>query len=174
MAISTRPVRSVLSVALLTFSSLAAFAQISTETTTIASSCKVANNLYTCNMASFQQALAQAKTAAIETGPVDPAAQTQLKKLFVALGLTAPAEGQPADVTFLLVPVDPKGVDFNTGDTQLAALHIFARRSGPGRGDLIWAENFTGPEDIPWPIVVNRLVLQFRSRFHIKDPPKGK
>jgi hypothetical protein len=148
--------------------------QTSTETTSLAPACKVANNLYTCNTASFQQALAQAKTAAIETGPVDPAAQEQLKKLFESLGKIPPAPGEPADLTFLLVPVDPQGVAFNTGDTQIAALHIFARRSGTGRGDLIWAENFTGSQDLPWPIVVTRLISQFKAHFHIKDPPKSK
>lgn len=148
--------------------------QTSTETTSLTSACKVANNLYTCNTGTFQQVLAQAKTAAIQTGPVDPAAQNQLKKLFSALGLAEPAGGEPADLTFLLVPVDPQGVAYNTGDTQIAALHIFAHGSGPGRGDLVWAENFTGSPDLPWPIVVNRLVLQFRSRFHIKDAPKAK
>jgi len=118
--------------------------QTSTQTTSIASACKLASNLYTCNTASFQQTLGQAKTAAIQTGPVDPAAQNQLKKLIAALGLTAPASGEPADLTFLMVPVDPQGVAYNTGDTQIAALHVFARTTGPGRGDLVWAENFIG------------------------------
>jgi hypothetical protein len=148
--------------------------QPSTQTTRIASVCKLESTTYTCNTASFQQTLAQAKTAAIQTGPVDPAGQTQLKKLIEALGLTAPAFGEPADLTFLMVPVDPQGVRYSTGDTQIAALHVFAHRSGPGRGDLVWAENFTGAEDLPWPIVAYRLVLQFKSRFHIHDAPKAK
>ena len=148
--------------------------QTSTQTTSIAPACKLASNLYTCNTASFQHTLGQAKTAAIETGPVDPAAQNQLKKLIGALGLAAPASGEPADLTFLMVPVDPQAVEYSTGDTQIAALHVFARRTGPGRGDLVWAENFIGPEDLPWPIVVSRLVLQFRTRFHIRDAPKAK
>ena len=174
MVVTARRLRNSLSIAFLLFSTLATRAQTSTETTSLASACTVANNLYTCNIASFQRVLGQAKTAAIQTGPVDPAAQAQLKKLFVALGLAAPAEGQPADLTFLLVPVDAQSVAYNTGDTAVGALHIFAHGSGPGRGDLVWAENFIGSQDLPWPIVVNRLVLQFRSRFHIKDAPKGK
>jgi hypothetical protein len=175
MVVTARTFRNSLSIAcIFFFSTLAMAAQAPTETTSLAPGCKVANNLYTCNTESFQQTLAKAKTAAIQTGPVDPAAQAQLKKLFVALGLTAPAEGQPADLTFLLVPVDAQSVAYNTGDTAVGALHIFAHGSGPGRGDLVWAENFTGSQDLPWPIVVNRLVLQFRSRFHIKDAPKAK
>jgi hypothetical protein len=148
--------------------------QTPAETTGLTPACKLSNGVYTCNSVGFQQALAQAKTAAIETGPVDPAAQTELRTLFATLGKTAAATGEPADLTFLLVPVDPQGVAFNTGDTQIAALHIFARRSGAGRGDLIWAENFIGPQDVPWSIVVNRLISQFKSHFHIKDPPKSK
>jgi hypothetical protein len=174
MVLSLRALRtSVVAVSTL-LSAATPFAQTSTETTSFASACKLANNLYTCNTASFQQALAQAKTAAIETGPVDPAAQAQLKKLFESLGKTEPVAGEPADLTFLLVPVDPQGVAFNTGDTQIAALHIFSRRSGTGRGDLIWAENFTGSQDLPWPIVVTRLISQFKAHFHIKDAPKTK
>ena len=148
--------------------------QPATQTTSIAPACKLESYVYTCNIASFQQTLGQAKTAAIQTGPVDPAGQTQLTKLIASLGLTAPAPGEPADLTFLLVPVDPQGVEYSTGDTKLAALHVFAHGSGPGRGALVWAENFTGSEDLPWPIVVNRLVLQFRTRFHIRDAPKAK
>jgi len=147
--------------------------QTSTQTT-IPSACKLENNSYTCNIASFQQTLGQAKTAAIETGPVDPAGQIQLKQLITTLGLTAPASGEPADLTFLLVPVDPQGVRYSTGDTQIAALHVFARRTGPGRGAVVWAENFTGAEDLPWPIVAYRLVLQFKAHFHIRDAPKAK
>lgn len=129
---------------------------------------------YTCNTGNFQQALGQAKTAAIETGPVDPAGQNLLKQLIATLGLSAPAAGEPADITFLLSPVTPAGVAYSTGDTQIAALRIFARRTGPGRGELIWAENFTGAEDLPWPIVAYRLVMQFKTRFHIRDAPKKK
>jgi hypothetical protein len=170
----TRRTFSSLLVTSIFLSSISVMAQTSSQTTNIASACKLADNLYTCNIASFQQILGQAKTAAIETGPVDPAAQTQLKKLFVSLALAEPAAEAPADLTFLLVPVDPRGVAFNTGDTQIAALHVFAHTSGTGRGDLVWAENFTGSEDLPWPIVVNRLILQFKTHFHIKDPPKTK
>jgi hypothetical protein len=148
--------------------------QNSSETTSIASACKLESNQYTCNLPSFQQTLAKAKTAAIQTGPVDPAAQKQLKTLIDELKLSAPAPGESADLTFLLVPVDPQSVEFSTGDTQVAALHVFAHGSSPGRGDLVWAEHFIGSEDLPWPIVVNRLILQFRTRFHIPDASKKK
>ena len=148
--------------------------QNSSETTVIASACKLESNQYTCNLPSFQQTLSKAKTAAIQTGPVDPAAQKQLKTLIDELKLSAPVPGEPADLTFLLVPVDPQSVEFSPGDTQVAALHVFAHGSGPGRGDLVWAEHFIGPEDIPWPIVVNRLILQFRTRFHIPEASKKK
>lgn len=131
------------------------------------SGCQLAHEMYTCNLAEFQQILANAKTAKIETGPVDPFAQTQLKKLFVALGKSAPAEDQPADLTFLLIPIDPNAVRIGGGETQVATLRVFARGSGSGRGDLVWVENFSAQEDLPWPAVVNRLIGQFRNRFHV-------
>ncbi len=174
MVVQACTFRCVLGVACVLLSTLAMPGQTSTETTSIASACKLESNQYTCNLASFQQTLKQAKTAAMQTGPVDPAAQNQLKTLIATLGLAAPAAGEPADLTFLLVPVDPQGVEYSTGDTQIAALHVFAHGSGPGRGDLVWAEHFIGPEDIPWPIVVNRLIMQFRARFHIRDAAKAK
>lgn len=174
MVVRARTFRISLSVVCFFLSALAISGQNSSQTTSITSACKLVSNQYTCNLASFQQTLGNAKTAAIQTGPVDPAAQSQLTTLIDELKLSSPAPGEPADITFLLVPVDPQSVEFSTGDTQIAALHVFARGSGAGRGDLVWAEQFIGPEDLPWPIVVNRLILQFRTRFHIPQAPKKK
>ena len=138
-----------------------------TETTTVASAaCTLHNDLYTCDKASFEHVLASAKTAAIETGRTDAYAQTKLKALVASMGKTLVPTGQHADITVLLVPVDPSGVAFNSDMAQLATLRVFAAQPDKsGRGDLVWAQNLTGNPDLEWPSVVNQLVSKFNHEF---------
>lgn len=135
----------------------------------VSAGCTLSHNEYTCDKGKFDAVLANAKTVAIETGPTDAVAQNQLKKLVGSAGKTLVERDQHPDLTFLLVPVDAPGVQYTSNETQLAALRVFAANpASAGRGDLVWAENYTGQVDAPWFAVVNRLVGQFRSRFHLK------
>ncbi len=137
--------------------------------TTLSNGCTLRKDVYTCDVGAFQRVLAGAKTAAVETGPTDALAQDRLKKLVAAAGKTLVGKGEHADVTFLLVPVDPNGVQFTSGETRLATLHVFAARpDAPGRGDLVWADNYSGTADTQWFAVVSRLISQFEDKFHIK------
>lgn len=130
--------------------------------------CTLNKEVYTCDRTAFLRVLAAARTAAIETGPTDAVAQDSLKKLIAAAGKTLVARGQHADLTFLLVPVDTNGVQFTTGQTNLGSLRVFsARADQPGRGSLVWAENYTGTADTQWFAVVSRLVQHFQAEFHI-------
>ena len=135
----------------------------------ISAGCTLSHNEYTCDKGKFDAVLANAKTVAIQTGPTDAVAQNQLKKLVVSAGKTLVEGDQHPDLTFMLVPVDVPGVQYTSNETEIAALRVFAANpSSAGRGDLVWAENYTGQVDAPWFAVVNRLVGQFRSRFHLK------
>ena len=137
--------------------------------TKLSDGCTLNRDVYTCNKDKFVAVLANAKTAKIEVGPTDKMGEASLTKLIGQLGKTVVPRDQHADITFLMIPIDPSGVAYNTGDTQIATLRVFAAGPDePGRGALVWAENFTGPEDLQWFTVVNRLILQFKDRFHIK------
>lgn len=146
-----------------------ASAQTETATTTASASCTLHNNLYTCDKGAFERVLASAKTAAIETGPTDAFAQNKLKSLVAAMGKTLVPHGEHPDITLLLIPVDPTGVEFNTNLAQLATLRVFAAQPDKsGRGDLVWAENYSGNPDLEWPAVVTQLVSRFRREFNLK------
>lgn len=144
-------------------------ASAQTESTTVSASCTLHNELYTCDKASFERVLATARTAAIETGPTDALAQNKLKSLVAALGKTLVPAGEHADITLLLVPVDPSGVSYTSNSDQLATLRVFAAQPDQSsRGSLVWAENLTGSADTPWPAAVSQLTSQFRHDFAVK------
>ncbi len=136
----------------------------------VSAGCTLSHNEYTCDKGKFDAMLANAKTVAIETGahgcsgsePVEEAGGSRGKD-------TGCQRDQHPDLTLLLVPVDAPGVQYTSNETQIAALRVFAANpASAGRGDLVWAENYTGQVDAPWFAVVNRLVGQFKSRFHLK------
>jgi hypothetical protein len=131
--------------------------------------CKLKGDEYTCDGALFQKALENAKTVSIETHSVDKLAQSQLTNLLVKkLAKTTVPDGGPADMIFLLIPTVPAGVQMSPGEKTLGTLQVFAGRPDGARGALLWAEIYTGQEDLPWPAVVHTLIGRFQSRFHIK------
>jgi hypothetical protein len=138
-----------------------------TETNT-SRGCTLRNDTYTCDRAVFEQALAAAKTVAIETAPADAVALQAATKLVQQMGKTVVPREEHPDMTVLLIPVDPSGVQFAL-DASLATLRFFAANPQvSGRGDLVWAETLTGQPGLPWPQIVGRTIQQFRGHFHIK------
>jgi hypothetical protein len=130
--------------------------------------CVLKDHVYTCDGAAFQRALANAKTASIETHNVDGVARSQLTALITKkLGKTVAAEGGPADLVFLMIPIAQDGV-VNMSSGDLGTLRIYSATADGAKGQLLWAETYTGDQDLPWPAVVNRLIGQFQARFHIK------
>jgi hypothetical protein len=131
--------------------------------------CVLKNHVYTCDGAVFQRALAGATTVAIETHNADGVARSQLKDLVTRkLGKTVAPAGSPADLEFLLIPTPLEGVVSSVTDADLGTLRIYASGPNGGRGHLLWAETFSGTQDLPWPAVVHGLILQFQSRFKIR------
>ena len=130
--------------------------------------CALKDHVYTCDRAAFQRALANAKTARIETHNVDGVARSQLTALIVKkLGKTIAAEGAPADLVFLMIPIAQDGVVYmSSGD--LGTLRIYSTTADGAKAQLLWAETYTGDQDLPWPAVVHGLIAQFQERFHIK------
>lgn len=137
----------------------------STPDTPPASGCTLHKDVYTCNWQTFQQSLAAAHTIAIETKPLDRPTATQLRRLAAALGKTIATADQPADLTFLLIPIDPPGITMGPADQEVATLRIYAPAPGTPRGTLLWAETLRAQPDRPWPAMVHSVIEQFQSRF---------
>ncbi len=134
-----------------------------------AQGCTLQKQVYSCDGPAFQRRLAEAKTISIETHSIDKYAQAQLKTLITKkLGKNFADEGSPADLVFLLLPMGVDGMSINSGAVDLGTLRIYTANSDNTRGNILWAEVFTGHEDMPWPATVNGLIQQFQSHFKIK------
>jgi hypothetical protein len=145
-------------------------AQAQSQTIEDLGGCTLKDHVYHCDGAVFQKALAAATTVRIEAHNADGVARSQLGD-FVSrkLGKTVAGPGAPADLDFLMIPVDDQGViNDSPGGTPLGTLRIYTVTSDGLRGHLLWAETFNGDTYMPWPAVVHGLILQFQSRFKIK------
>jgi hypothetical protein len=131
--------------------------------------CTLRAHVYTCDGAVFQAALASAKTVAIEAHNSDGVARGQLTTLVTRkLDKSIAPAGTPADLIFLMIPIEPSGVVDGANDADLGTLRIYSSTPDGGRGHLLWAETFSGAQDLPWPSVVHGLILQFQTRFRIR------
>ena len=139
-------------------------------TTDSVGGCTLKNHIYTCDSAAFQKALAAAKAVSVEAHNADGVARSQLAEMVTSkLGKTLAGPDNPAELVFLLVPTGEQGVvDTSPGDIDLGTLRVYSATTNGARGQLLWAETFSGKPDLPWPVVVHGLVLQFQGRFHIR------
>jgi len=135
------------------------------EATAQAVSCTLVKDTYSCDWGVFKKTLAAAKTVAIQSKPMDPGGDRQLRKLVGSLGKEAVVSPEErADLVMVLVPGESNGIFFGPGGRALATLRIYGRGSLESRGPLLWVETLDGQPDIPWPSVVYQLVSQFQSR----------
>jgi hypothetical protein len=131
--------------------------------------CQLKDHVYTCDGVLFQRALTGATTVAIETHNSDGVARSQLQNLITKkLSKTIAPAGSPADLDVLLIPTSDRGIINGSMDADLGTLRVYTSGPDGRRGHLLWAENFSGIPNTPWPAVVRGLILQFQSRFHIK------
>jgi hypothetical protein len=135
-----------------------------------AGACTLKDHVYTCNKAEFQKALAAAATMSIETHNADGVARAELTSLVTKkLNKTIAPTGTPADLDFLLFPVEDSGeITYFSGSVARGTLRVYSVAANGTRGHLLWAETYSGLQDTPWPIVVHGLILVFQSQLHIK------
>lgn len=126
--------------------------------------CTLEKQIYTCSWQAFRPELDAAHTVAVETQRIDRSTAAQVRKLAEELGKSVVEGQQGADLTFLLIPLEPTGVHIGPGGEPLATLRIYKPGAGTPRGTLLWAETYTGQPDRPWPATVHALIEQFRSR----------
>lgn len=131
--------------------------------------CTLKGHVYTCDGAAFLKALAAATAVKIEAHNADGVARSQLSELVTRkLGKTVAPQGTPADLDFMLIPIQDQGVNYTGGEVGLGTLRVYTVTPDGARGHLLWAETFSGQQDMPWPAVVHGVILQFQSRFHVK------
>jgi hypothetical protein len=132
--------------------------------------CTLSNHVYTCDGAAFQKALAGATTVALDVHNADGMARGALKDLVTKkLGKSIAEPGTPADLVFLLMPIDDSGqVETNSSLQDLGTLRIYSATAEGRPEHLLWAETYSGAHDVPWPIVVRSVVAKFEKRFQIK------
>jgi hypothetical protein len=131
--------------------------------------CTLKDHVYHCDGAVFEKALAAATTVRVEAHNADGVARSQLGDLVKKLGKTIVAPNSPADLSFLMIPVDDQGViNDSPGGVSLGTLRIYTVAPDGSRGHLLWAETFSGDTYMPWPAVVRGLILQFQARFKTK------
>jgi hypothetical protein len=139
------------------------------ERSTSTPACILTKGVYTCDGVTFQKILASANTISLETHTIDKVARSQLTEFITKkLNKTVVPEGSPCDLVFLLLPIEATGVNYTSGDAELGTLRIYLPNSENDRGEIIWAEVFSGRIELPWPSVVHGVITQFQSRFHIK------
>ncbi len=126
--------------------------------------CVQHNGGYVCNWSNFKLAFDRARTVAIETGRMERSTAAQLRSLAAALGKT-PSEGASADLTLMVLPAEPTGVNVGPADHDLATLRVYAPSRDSSRGVLLWVETLRGQGDRPWPAEVHALITQFQERF---------
>ena len=132
-------------------------------------SCTLKDHVYRCDGAAFQAMLLRAKTVSVEAHNADGVARSQLMDLLTKkLNKSIATKGVPADLIFLMMPIDPSGIVNGAGNAELGTLRVYTAATDGTRGNLVWAETFSGTQDLPWPVVVRGLILEFQSHFHIK------
>lgn len=128
--------------------------------------CALQRGEYHCDWSQLRLAFDRAHTVAVRTDPMDRATLRQLHTLVDQLGKTPAMPDQSPDLTFMLVPVEPTGVNLGPGDHDLATLRVYAPVAGSERGALLWVETLRGQGDRPWPAQAHLLIEQFQARFH--------
>jgi len=127
--------------------------------------CTKVKDIYSCNWQEFQRWLPHTRTVTVETQPIDRFTASQLRRLAAFMGKSVATSTSPSDLTFLLTPIEPTGIDFGPGDRNLATLQIYAGNGVSGNRTLLWVETYRGQADRPWPTIVHALVDQFQDRL---------
>ena len=145
-----------------------AFAQSATEGDL--GTCTLHNHIYTCDGAAFQKALSAATSVGLVTHNADGVARSALKDLVdKKLHKTIAPDGSPADLVFLLEPIDEGGqVETSSSLADLGTLRVYSATADGRPEHLLWAEVYTGDRDLTWPIVARSVVAKFEKRFGIK------
>jgi hypothetical protein len=128
--------------------------------------CALDKGVYQCDWLAFKSAFNAAKTVSVQSDAQDVHSDDSLRKLANHLGKTVvPRTDQPADLTFLMVPLNKNGIYIGPGEENLGTLRIYSGRTVSEPGTLVWAETYRGTKDVPWPSVEFYLMQQFKARL---------
>jgi hypothetical protein len=125
------------------------------QTQTEVHACTKQGATYDCDVRTFKQLLAAAKTVSIQAPKFDPTSLKQLQQLVTSLGKTV--QPDPADLSFVLAAPDPDSVYFGPSDRKLATINVYYQ------SQLIWTESYFGQPDTRWVISAHAVIEQFRQ-----------
>jgi hypothetical protein len=136
------------------------------QSTSPDAACALQKDVYQCDWLAFKSAFNAAKTVSVQSDAQDVHSDAELRRLARKLGKNVIAQtDQPADLTFLMVPLNKSGIYIGPGEENLGTLRIYAGRTTSEPGTLVWAETYRGTKDIPWPSVEFYLMQQFQARL---------
>ena len=143
---------------------LAAGLMVGTGTATAQANegCVLHQQTYTCNQVEFATEWNSAGTVTVEASPRDKIAAAQLREMVARMGKTA---GPAGDLTIMVVQRDTTGLYVGPAGIELGSIRVYAPGTEGKRGNLVWAEIYTGQPDMSWPAVVHALVMQFEGKF---------
>jgi hypothetical protein len=125
--------------------------------------CMANGRVNTCDKASFQRALADAESIAIDSHPADRVVIKQLSQMIQGMGKTVELPSSTAELTFVLQRIGrDDAIEVGPGGESLARLTIYGPGYGSGREYMLWSETFFGPPDMAWPAVVQSLIQQLQ------------
>ncbi len=116
-----------------------------------------------CSPQTLRLAIQNAHTIATQTPHLDRFSQTQLAQLITSLNKTPAKPNAAADLTLILAPAPPNGIDIGPAGHELATLRVYSGANG----HLIWVEHVSGPGDKPWPATVDELLTNFKSTLNL-------
>jgi hypothetical protein len=146
----------------LMITSLQALAQAAIPET----ACVLQKDIYLCDWHNFRNAFDAVKTISVQSEAMDAHTDVELRRLADQLGKNVVARtDEPADLTFLMIPLNKSGLYIGPGEENLGTLRIYAGRTTNEPGVLVWAETYRGTKDIPWPSVEYYLMQQFKARL---------
>lgn len=131
--------------------------------------CILQNHTYTCSKADLERALGLAKTIASISQPANHASDAALGDLIHHLGKLPATPDTPADLTFILEPLQEAGVQVGPGTVDLARLRVLlpAPTSG-GPAKLLWVQTFNGDPSMSWPAIARATTLALREQLHAR------
>lgn len=114
---------------------------------------------YVCDSTVAAKKLAEAKIIHVQTNRTDLFAADRTGQLVTKLGKQVAATGQPADMTFEVVPVDHGGMmDVGPHAIPEGRLNVYDTDH-----QLLWVETLDGDGDAPWTADVMELLKRFQA-----------
>ncbi len=128
--------------------------------------CTLQGRTYTCSKADLQRALSLAKTITSISQPANHASDAALAELVRKLGKTPATGDTPADLIFILEPLQEAGVQVGPGTVDLARLRVLLVAPDGTPGKLLWVQTYNGDASMAWSAIARAATLALQDQLH--------